>query len=87
MLALIAGAMAKATVPVLAAQNARDGGSDRTGHTLSVVLTVTLLVLGLGSLVMALAALGRDGARAGIRGAGSGTGGGPHSESCSSPPC
>ena len=55
-LALIAGAMAKATVPVLAAQNARDGGSDRTGHTLSVVLTVTLLVLGLGSLVMALAA-------------------------------
>jgi putative peptidoglycan lipid II flippase len=55
-LALIAGAMAKATVPVLAAQNAADGGSERTGHTLSVVLTVTLLVLGLGSLVMALAA-------------------------------
>jgi putative peptidoglycan lipid II flippase len=55
-LALIAGAMAKATVPVLAAQNATDGTSDRTAHTLSVVLTVTLAVLGLGSLVMALAA-------------------------------
>jgi putative peptidoglycan lipid II flippase len=56
-LALIAGAMAKATVPVLAAQDASDGGgSARAAHTLSVVLTVTLLVLGLGSLVMALAA-------------------------------
>jgi putative peptidoglycan lipid II flippase len=55
-LALIAGAMAKATVPVLAAQNAANGGSNRSGHTLSVVLTVTVLVLGLGSLVMALAA-------------------------------
>jgi putative peptidoglycan lipid II flippase len=55
-LALIAGAMAKATVPVLSAQNATDGGGARTGHTLSVVLTVTLVVLGLGSLVMALAA-------------------------------
>ncbi|HEY9375471.1 MAG TPA: lipid II flippase MurJ, partial [Jiangellaceae bacterium] len=55
-LALIAGAMAKATVPVLAAQHAKDGGPNRSAHTLSVVLTVTLLVLGLGSLVMALAA-------------------------------
>jgi putative peptidoglycan lipid II flippase len=65
-LALVAGAMAKATVPVLAAQNAAapnasaldasDQTSSRAGRTLSVVLTVTLLVLGLGSIVMALAA-------------------------------
>jgi putative peptidoglycan lipid II flippase len=55
-LALVAGAMAKATVPVLAAQNATDDGSNKSAHTLSVVLTVTLLVLGLGSLIMALAA-------------------------------
>src|SRR5215203_5359254 len=55
-LALIAGAMAKATVPVLAAQATTEGPSGRVSHTLSVVLTVTLLVLGLGSLVMALAA-------------------------------
>ncbi|HEX3196520.1 MAG TPA: murein biosynthesis integral membrane protein MurJ [Propionibacteriaceae bacterium] len=55
-LALVAGAMAKATVPVLAAQNSADDNSNRAAHTLSVVLTVTLLVLGLGSLIMALAA-------------------------------
>ena len=55
-LALVAGAMAKATVPVLAAQNATKDGSNKSAHTLSVVLTVTLLVLGLGSLIMALAA-------------------------------
>jgi putative peptidoglycan lipid II flippase len=55
-LALVAGAMAKATVPVLAAQKAADDDSSKASHTLSVVLTVTLLVLGLGSLVMALAA-------------------------------
>jgi putative peptidoglycan lipid II flippase len=55
-LALIAGAMARATVPVLAAQNSADGDSNKAAHTLSVVLTVTLLVLGLGSLIMALAA-------------------------------
>src|SRR4029450_5220367 len=55
-LALIAGAMAKATVPVLAAQHSRDDDSSKSAHTLSVVLTVSLLVLGLGSLVMALAA-------------------------------
>ena len=55
-LALIAGAMAKATVPVLAAEATTEGPSDRVSHTLSVVLTVTLLVLGLGSLIMALAA-------------------------------
>jgi putative peptidoglycan lipid II flippase len=55
-LALVAGAMSKATVPVLAAQNTTDGGSARSSHTLSVVLTVTFLVLGLGSMIMALAA-------------------------------
>jgi putative peptidoglycan lipid II flippase len=62
-LALVAGAMAKSTVPVLAAQNSAedsaegaDGSSNKAAHTLSVVLTVTLLVLGLGSLIMALAA-------------------------------
>jgi putative peptidoglycan lipid II flippase len=55
-LALVAGAMAKATVPVLAAQNSAEGDSNKAAHTLSVVLTVTLLVLGLGSLIMALAA-------------------------------
>lgn len=56
-LALIAGAMAKATVPVLAAETAGAAGdSSKAGHTLSVVLTVTLLILGLGSLIMALAA-------------------------------
>jgi putative peptidoglycan lipid II flippase len=60
-LAMIAGAMAKATVPVLAAQNSTaqnstEGDSNKAAHTLSVVLTVTLLVLGLGSLIMALAA-------------------------------
>jgi putative peptidoglycan lipid II flippase len=55
-LALVAGAMAKATVPVLAAQTSADDDSNKAAHTLSVVLTVTLLVLGLGSLVMALAA-------------------------------
>ncbi|HEY6667032.1 MAG TPA: lipid II flippase MurJ, partial [Propionibacteriaceae bacterium] len=55
-LALIAGAMAKSTVPVLAAQISADGNSNKAAHTLSVVLTVTLLVLGLGSLIMALAA-------------------------------
>jgi putative peptidoglycan lipid II flippase len=41
---------------VLAAQNATEDGSNKSAHTLSVVLTVTLLVLGLGSLIMALAA-------------------------------
>ena len=55
-LALVAGAMAKATVPVLAAQTSADDDSNKAAHTLSVVLTVTLLVLGLGSLIMALAA-------------------------------
>jgi putative peptidoglycan lipid II flippase len=55
-LALIAGAMAKATVPVLAAQNSTDDDTGKSAHTLSVVLTVTLVVLGLGSLLMALAA-------------------------------
>ncbi len=55
-LALVAGAMAKATVPVLAAQTSTDDDSNKAAHTLSVVLTVTLLVLGLGSLIMALAA-------------------------------
>jgi putative peptidoglycan lipid II flippase len=65
-LALVAGAMAKATVPVLAAQSAAvpnvprqdesEQTSNRAGRTLSVVMTVTLLVLGIGSLVMALAA-------------------------------
>ncbi len=55
-LALVAGAMAKATVPVLAAQTSTDHDSNKASHTLSVVLTVTLLVLGLGSLIMALAA-------------------------------
>jgi putative peptidoglycan lipid II flippase len=55
-LALVAGAMSKATVPVLAAENTTDGGSARSSHTLSVVLTVTFLVLGLGSMIMALAA-------------------------------
>jgi putative peptidoglycan lipid II flippase len=55
-LALVAGAMAKATVPVLAGQRTTDGASRSVSHTLSVVLTVTLLVLGLGSLIMALAA-------------------------------
>jgi putative peptidoglycan lipid II flippase len=54
-LGLVASAMAKATVPVLAAQNATDGKPDRAGRTLSVALSVTLLVLGLGSLVMGLA--------------------------------
>jgi putative peptidoglycan lipid II flippase len=55
-LALVAGAMAKATVPVLAAETSADDGSRKAAHTLSVVLTVTLLILGIGSLVMALAA-------------------------------
>jgi putative peptidoglycan lipid II flippase len=55
-LALVAGAMAKSTVPVLAAQNSTDDDGTKASHTLSVVLTVTLLVLGIGSLVMALAA-------------------------------
>ena len=55
-LALIAGAMAKSTVPVLAAQISADGDSNKAAHTLSVVLTVTLTILGLGSLIMALAA-------------------------------
>jgi putative peptidoglycan lipid II flippase len=55
-LALVAGAMAKATVPVLAGQISADDDSNKAAHTLSVVLTVTLLVLGLGSLIMALAA-------------------------------
>jgi putative peptidoglycan lipid II flippase len=55
-LALVAGAMAKSTVPVVAAQVSADGDSNKAAHTLSVVLTVTLVVLGLGSLVMALAA-------------------------------
>jgi putative peptidoglycan lipid II flippase len=55
-LALIAGAMAKSTVPVLAAQVSADGDSNKAAHTLSVVLTVTLMILGLGSLIMALAA-------------------------------
>jgi putative peptidoglycan lipid II flippase len=55
-LALVAGAMAKATVPVLAAETSADGDSRKAAHTLSVVLTVTLLILGIGSLVMALAA-------------------------------
>lgn len=54
-LGLIAGAMAKATVPVLAAQNT-EGASHRVGRTLSVAMSVTLLVLGVGSLVMGLAA-------------------------------
>ncbi|HET6757829.1 MAG TPA: murein biosynthesis integral membrane protein MurJ [Propionibacteriaceae bacterium] len=57
-LALVAGAMAKATVPVLAAETSTDGDSRKAAHTLSVVLTVTLIVLGIGSLVMALAASG-----------------------------
>ena len=58
--------MAKATVPcsprrTLPSTNASELAeseqtSSRAGHTLSVVLTVTLLVLGLGSMVMALAA-------------------------------
>jgi putative peptidoglycan lipid II flippase len=48
--------MARATVPVLAAQNSAEGDSNKAAHTLSVVLTVTLVVLGLGSLIMALAA-------------------------------
>lgn len=55
-LALVAGAMAKATVPVLAGQQAANGDSGKASHTLSVVLTVTFLVLGLGSMIMALAA-------------------------------
>ena len=55
-LALVAGAMAKATVPVLAGQISADDDSNKAAHTLSVVLTVTLLVLGIGSLIMALAA-------------------------------
>ena len=55
-LALVAGAMAKSTVPVVAAQVSADGDSNKAAHTLSVVLTVTLVVLGLGSLIMALAA-------------------------------
>jgi putative peptidoglycan lipid II flippase len=55
-LGLVASAMAKATVPVLAAQNAADGRPGRVGRTLSVALSVTLLVLGLGSLVVGLAA-------------------------------
>jgi putative peptidoglycan lipid II flippase len=55
-LALVAGAMAKATVPVLAGQNRANDDSSRSSHTLSVVLTVTFLVLGLGSMIMALAA-------------------------------
>jgi putative peptidoglycan lipid II flippase len=55
-LALVAGAMAKATVPVLAAETSADGDSRKAAHTLSVVLTVTLLILGIGSLLMALAA-------------------------------
>jgi len=55
-LALIAGAMARATVPVLAAQHSRENDTSKSAHTLSVILTVTLVVLGLGSLIMALAA-------------------------------
>ncbi len=55
-LALVAGAMAKATVPVLARQTSANGDPRQSSHTLSVVLTVTFLVLGLGSMIMALAA-------------------------------
>jgi putative peptidoglycan lipid II flippase len=54
-LGLVAGAMAKATVPVVAAQDS-EGASYRVGRTLSVAMSVTLLVLGVGSLVMGLAA-------------------------------
>jgi hypothetical protein len=46
--------MAKATVPALAAQNTE--GASSVGRTLSAVLSVTLLILGVGSLVMGLAA-------------------------------
>jgi putative peptidoglycan lipid II flippase len=53
-LGLIAGAMAKASVPVLARQaGGRDG---RAGHTLMVTLSVTLVVLGLASAALTVLA-------------------------------
>jgi putative peptidoglycan lipid II flippase len=55
-LGLIASAMAKATVPVAAREARNEDGGCRSHASFNVVLTVTLIVLGIGSLVMWLAA-------------------------------
>ncbi len=54
-LGLVAGAMAKATVPVVARQAAAEDGRCRSHLSFNVVLSVTLVVLGIGSLIMWLA--------------------------------
>jgi putative peptidoglycan lipid II flippase len=54
-LGLVAGAMAKATVPVAAREARGEDGRCRSHPSFNVVLSVTLVVLGLGSLVMWLA--------------------------------
>jgi putative peptidoglycan lipid II flippase len=57
-LGLAAGAMATATVPVVAREAAADDGAggSRAAHSVSVALSVTVVVLGLASVLMWLAA-------------------------------
>jgi putative peptidoglycan lipid II flippase len=54
-LGLLAGAVAKSAVPVLA-RDAATGETGRAGRTVSVALSVTVVALGLASVVMWLAA-------------------------------
>ena len=54
-LGLVAGAMAKATVPVVAREARAENGRCRSHRSFNVVLSVTVVVLGIGSLVMWLA--------------------------------
>lgn len=53
-LGLVAGAIAKASVPVLAREAAAETGRCRSHGSLDVALSVTILVLGVGSLLMAV---------------------------------
>lgn len=53
-LGLLGGAMTKATVPVVARQIGGAGGRDAAGRTVSVALSATLVVLGLGSMLMSI---------------------------------
>ncbi len=54
-LGLVAGAMAKAAVPVTAREAREEAGRCRPHRSFDVALSVTLIVLGVGSLVMWLA--------------------------------
>jgi putative peptidoglycan lipid II flippase len=55
-LGLVAGAMAKATVPVVARELATDGGKAQARHSVIVALSVTLVTLGVASVLMWIAA-------------------------------